>query len=377
MEDIITGLRSRHVSAPNLSTTADYQTSKESNETLTPTSSDDREETQAHPTEAPASAAWRQLATKVLGLPHFPATAEANPDTDEKGGFMRVEHKKLEDHVDGTPRFAALLNSNDSFCIFRRFGDEAARLLLRREIELCQLATKLDELNKTDREGLLKWRLTTFDRDDDCTPAQSELMDKMEMKLLAYYDFLLKYTDVRALPKVPERYHQSVQNWVYDNGPLNKGEETFLELRDDFVTARRTPETKNLIEDFMEKCATKKPDSWLNWVLGAKEENVRPDGSKVVHLSTYNFDILSKLSAALLAVGFVLAPVCILFLANLGREKMAAVVGVFVLIFLFGASLVVELTAQEIFVFVVGYCAILVTLLSNFLQSSMPAGSPQ
>jgi hypothetical protein len=77
-------------------------------------------------------------------------------------------------------------------------------------------------------------------------------------------DFLLKYTDVRALPKVPERYHQSVQTWVYDNGPLNKGEETFLELRDDFATARRTPETKNLIEDFVEKCATKKPDSWLN-----------------------------------------------------------------------------------------------------------------
>lgn len=89
-------------------------------------------------------------------------------------------------------------------------------------------------------------------------------------------------------------------------------------------------------------------------MLGAKEENVRPDGSKIVHLSTYKFDVLSKLSAALLAVGFVLAPVCILFLANLGREKMAAVVGVFVLIFLFGASLVVELTAQEIFVFVVG-----------------------
>jgi hypothetical protein len=92
----------------------------------------------------------------------------------------------VEDHVDGTPRFAALLNSNDSFCIFRRFGDEGARILLRKEIELCQLATKLDELNKTDREGILRWRLTTFDRDDDCKPAQSELLDSIEIKLLAY-----------------------------------------------------------------------------------------------------------------------------------------------------------------------------------------------
>jgi hypothetical protein len=77
-------------------------------------------------------------------------------------------------------------------------------------------------------------------------------------------DFLLKYTDVRALPRVPTRYHQSVQNWVFDNGPLNKGEETFLDYRDDFVTARRTPETKNLIEDVVERYVTSNPGSCLN-----------------------------------------------------------------------------------------------------------------
>ena len=77
-------------------------------------------------------------------------------------------------------------------------------------------------------------------------------------------DFLLKYTDVRALPKVPPRYYESVQNWVSGNAPLNKGEDIFLEDRDDFVTARRTPETKNLIEDVIEKYATKYPGSRLN-----------------------------------------------------------------------------------------------------------------
>jgi hypothetical protein len=44
MEHMITELRNRHLSAPNLSTTADHQSSTESEETLTPTSSDDREE---------------------------------------------------------------------------------------------------------------------------------------------------------------------------------------------------------------------------------------------------------------------------------------------------------------------------------------------
>jgi hypothetical protein len=46
MDQVMFELRNRHLSAPNLSTTADRQSSTESEETLTPTSSDDREEAQ-------------------------------------------------------------------------------------------------------------------------------------------------------------------------------------------------------------------------------------------------------------------------------------------------------------------------------------------
>jgi hypothetical protein len=47
MDHMISELRNRHLSAPNLSATAaDHQSSTESEEILTPTSSDDREETQ-------------------------------------------------------------------------------------------------------------------------------------------------------------------------------------------------------------------------------------------------------------------------------------------------------------------------------------------
>jgi hypothetical protein len=57
----------------------------------------------------------------------------------------------------------------------------------------------------------------------------------------------------------------------------------------------------------------------------------------------------------LLALGLVLTPVLILFLANLGRGKMAAVVGVFNVIYLFGAALVIELSTSEIFIYTVAY----------------------
>jgi hypothetical protein len=77
-------------------------------------------------------------------------------------------------------------------------------------------------------------------------------------------DFLLKYTAVRALPGVPPRYHESVQNWVAGNAPLRRGEDTFLENRDDFITARWTPETKNIVEDLVERLATWSPGSRIN-----------------------------------------------------------------------------------------------------------------
>jgi hypothetical protein len=69
------------------------------------------------------------------------------------------------------------------------------------------------------------------------------------------------------MPKAPTRYHDSVHNWVFENGPLEKGEDTFILNVDDFVTARRTPESKNLIEDLVERCAAKYPGSRINVCL--------------------------------------------------------------------------------------------------------------
>jgi hypothetical protein len=87
--------------------------------------------------------------------------------------------------------------------------------------------------------------------------------------------------------------------------------------------------------------------------MGAQEEKGNAEDAKVVHLSSLRFGILSKISAAFLAVGLILAPVLILFLANLGRVRMAGVVGAFVLVFLVGVFLVVDLTTHEIFIIVV------------------------
>jgi hypothetical protein len=91
------------------------------------------------------------------------------------------------DNVEGIPRLSALLDSNDSFCMFRRFGDEAARILLAKEIELDQLVQELRRLDKSDEASSdLDYRLHSVEYKDTWEPTQKILLDKIEEKLDKY-----------------------------------------------------------------------------------------------------------------------------------------------------------------------------------------------
>jgi hypothetical protein len=95
-----------------------------------------------------------------------------------------------EDYVQGLPRLAALQDSNESICIFRRFGDIAARILIAKEIELDQLASKLSKLDNEDNEDpAMRWRLKSVDFYEGCDPTQRNLLQEIEKKLNEYCRF--------------------------------------------------------------------------------------------------------------------------------------------------------------------------------------------
>lgn len=101
--------------------------------------------------------------------------------------MLTINFAVEKDHVDGLPRFAALQDSNDSFCIFRRFGPAAARILVGKEIELDQIMTKLNKLDNEDNENpATRYRLRSIDFYDGCDPEQMKLMQELEVKLKDY-----------------------------------------------------------------------------------------------------------------------------------------------------------------------------------------------
>lgn len=91
------------------------------------------------------------------------------------------------DHVAGLPRLAALLDSNDSFCIFRKFGPVAVRILIEKEIELDQLITRLNILDKEDSKNPeTSYRLKSIDFYEGCDPEQKTLKEEIELKIKDY-----------------------------------------------------------------------------------------------------------------------------------------------------------------------------------------------
>lgn len=68
----------------------------------------------------------------------------------------------VDDFQEGIPQLAALLNSNDSFALFRRFGQLSSRVLIHMTIELADLEKELadmDSNNASNSDKAKQYRL--------------------------------------------------------------------------------------------------------------------------------------------------------------------------------------------------------------------------
>ena len=94
----------------------------------------------------------------------------------------------VDDATEGFPRLAALLNSNDSFTIFRGFGQCHARILVQLQVEITQLEKELQKLDKSDLEKEeLEYRLrVTGYEEEGCNTTKKELFSELRAKLIEY-----------------------------------------------------------------------------------------------------------------------------------------------------------------------------------------------
>jgi hypothetical protein len=91
----------------------------------------------------------------------------------------------VESCPEGYPRLAALLDSDENFMLYRRFGFLQARLLLNKQDELRELEKDLDRMDKVDLKhdaSLLKSR----EKDDAENGDRKKKLREIEEKYIEY-----------------------------------------------------------------------------------------------------------------------------------------------------------------------------------------------
>ena len=128
----------------------------------------------------------KDLRDKELGYDDIHPENCKNPtlaQTEARSDYPTI----VNDFVECLPQFAKLLDSDDSFRIVRRFGTPAVRILLRKQIEIHELAKELYQLDASDEASEnLRYRVRSVHEFEGSDFEKSKLMDKLEIKISTY-----------------------------------------------------------------------------------------------------------------------------------------------------------------------------------------------
>jgi hypothetical protein len=98
---------------------------------------------------------------------------------------LTSDHLIVEECPEGYPRLAALLDSDENFMLYRRFGFLQARILLNKQDQLRELEKDLDRLDKLDSKkdpSVLKSR----EKDDAVNSRRKKILSEAEDKFKEY-----------------------------------------------------------------------------------------------------------------------------------------------------------------------------------------------
>lgn len=96
----------------------------------------------------------------------------------------------MEECPEGYPRLAALLDSDENFMLYRRFGFLQARILLNKQDQLRELEKQLDREDRVDMKkdpSLLKSR----EKDDSVNGRRQKILTEIEKLFKEYGNYAL------------------------------------------------------------------------------------------------------------------------------------------------------------------------------------------
>ncbi|XMA20181.1 hypothetical protein WAI453_012972 [Rhynchosporium graminicola] len=179
---------------------------------------------------------------------------------------------------EGYPRLAALLDCDENFMLYRRFGFLQARILLNKQDQLRELETMLDNLDQSHKHSD-SLRLRSREHDEAEGPERSKLFREIEENFKQYSrsssdsvlcevtnvvakrlsvciaSLLSAARDLATFNRPPTRDFESVRSYFDEETPLSSKKERYIYRREDLITLK--PGRENawldvLVERFMQ-----------------------------------------------------------------------------------------------------------------------------
>ncbi|CZS93270.1 uncharacterized protein RAG0_03637 [Rhynchosporium agropyri] len=155
---------------------------------------------------------------------------------------------------EGYPRLAALLDCDENFMLYRRFGFLQARILLNKQDQLRELETMLDNLDQSHKHSD-SIRLRSREHDEAEGPERSKLFREIEENFKQYTSLLAAARDLATFNRPPTRDFESVRSYFDEETPLSSKKERYIYRREDLITLK--PGRENawldvLVERFMQ-----------------------------------------------------------------------------------------------------------------------------
>ncbi|TVY46033.1 hypothetical protein LSUB1_G000184 [Lachnellula subtilissima] len=263
---------------------------------------------------------------------------------------------------EGYPRLAALLDSDENFMIYRRFGYLQARIILYKQDELRQLEKDLDLMDMGDaktRPIVLQSR----EEDNFQNERRKDLLCRVEKKFKEYTELLITARDLATFNPPPACDYMSVKNYFDKAAPLSSVE-CYIYRKEDLVTLKPGREY-SWLDSFVEKVLQQM------FCRPIRELRAKADPKEVRLFSRARIDILVSLIILLVIVALLIGPVYILWQLTTSSQSVKSINLIIVVLLLFTLlfsgvlSLFTRAKRHEILAAAAAYCAVLVVFIGN------------
>ncbi|KAH8655983.1 hypothetical protein BGZ60DRAFT_435101 [Tricladium varicosporioides] len=228
---------------------------------------------------------------------------------------------KIDNYPRGYPQFAALINADPAFAVFRRFGTLRARSLLYKQDELVEMEAQLNELDAAERR-----QVYLSSRRRDSNDERKNLVHLIDKALIEYV----------------------------------ASETQYLNYTEDFMNGMEQRESDTLasiVESAMYNLGLKK-------LFQDKYTQQLTNDKNVIIWSNQRVHAVSRLLVIILNIILLVVPIVLLYLFERTALRFSIII-VFMMLFLCALSLCTRARNLEIFAATAAYAAVLVVFVSN------------